>query len=137
MAHRLDILHRLQSRLLEIVGTGLPLITSSIKDADLVGLAHLRGEMVAALMAYARYVDETVMPEALASGDPERLRRAEELKAGCLQLKAAYRGFRRRWAHRDGRTNWPEYRLSAIVMMKQMRDHVRATSARTPAAAAA
>ena len=46
---QLDILARLQTRLLEIVGTGLPLITSSIRDADLIGLAHLRGEMVAAL----------------------------------------------------------------------------------------
>lgn len=134
MAHRLDILHRLQSRLLEIVATGLPLIPSSMKDADLVGLAHLRGEMVAALLAYTRYIDDHLIPQAVASGDAERLRHAQASKAGCVGLRQAYGGFRRRWAHRDGLTNWPEYRLSAIVMMKQVRDHVRATSGKSAGA---
>ncbi len=52
MIHRIDITARLQRRMLEIVGTALPLLTRSRADADLVGLAHLRGEMVDAIDAY-------------------------------------------------------------------------------------
>lgn len=133
MAHRLNILDRLHTRLLEIVGTALPLITSSIRDADLVGLAHLRAEMVCALEEYARYVQQQVLDIASSGSDRERIRLAQEIKIRSIALEQTYRAFTERWRHRDGIANWPEYRLSAIVMMKQVRNHVRTASRWEPA----
>lgn len=132
MTRRLDILDRLHRRLLDIVGTALPLITSSVRDADLVGLAHLRDEMVCAVEEYARYVQEHVLEVAIASADAERIRLAQEIKIGSLALERSYQSFTDRWQHRDGISNWPEYRLSAIMMMKQVRNHVRAAAQLEP-----
>lgn len=133
MVQRLDILERLHARLLEIVGTGLPMLTSSMRDADLEGLTQLREEMVAAIEVYAHYVHK-LLGKALADGDTDVVRTAHDLKLDCIALQQAYRTFTARWAHRDGGLNWPEYRLSAIVMMKQIRNHVRAASLRMPVA---
>ncbi|WP_374944523.1 hypothetical protein [Sphingomonas sp.] len=126
--HHLNILDRLHARLLDIIGTALPLITSSIADADLIGLAHLRTEMIQAIDAYTHYVHDHVLDAAVAANDPARMQLAHEIKIGCISLEQTYRTFTSRWAHRDGMLNWPEYRLSAIVMMKQIRDQVRSAS---------
>lgn len=134
MIDRLNILDRLHTRLLEIVATGLPLLASSIADADLVGLAHLRGEMIAAIDSYARYVHDHVLGPAMRGDDAERLRLAHRIKVGAIQLQQSYHTFTTRWADRDGMSNWPEYRLSAIVMMKQVRDQVREASRWEPVA---
>lgn len=115
MAHRLNIIVRLQRRMLEIVGTGLPLITKLRDDADLVGLAHLRGEMVDSIGAYCRHVSE------LQDGSAAPADQSQALLVGCNDLQAAYEKFRARWVHRDGIDHWQEYRLSAVVMMKQVR----------------
>lgn len=133
MTRRLNILDRLHRRLLDIVGTGLPLITSSVRDADLVGLAHLRDEMICAVEEYARYVQQYVLEVALAGTDPEQIRLAQEIKIGSVALERSYQSFTDRWRHRDGISNWPEYRLSAIMMMKQVRNHVRAAAQLEPA----
>ena len=128
MAHRLDILDRLHVRLLDIVGTGLRLMTASMKDADLVGLAHLRDEMIEAIGAYCRFVHGDGLVAHVAGDDAQRRATAARVRAGCSDLKGAYDAFTARWTHRDGTLNWPEYRLSAIVMMKRIRDQVRAAS---------
>ncbi|GEM_PF-1368587 len=117
MIHRIDITARLQRRMLEIVGTALPLLTRSRADADLVGLAHLRGEMVDAIDAYCRHVE--AMRDAGSKG----------LDAGCIDLRAAYETFRARWAQRENVDHWAEYRLSAVVMMKQIRALVQQAEA--------
>ena len=112
MAYRLDITERLHRRMLEIVGTGLPLITRSLSDADLDGLAFLRGEMIDTIEGYCRHVHQV-------SGDD-----GQRLIEGCADVRAAYETFRLRWEHRHVSGNWLEYRLSAVVMMKQVRAHV-------------
>lgn len=123
MSQRLDITRRLQQRLLEIVRTALPLIPSSFGDADLVGLAHLRIEMVDTIEAYCRHVHR--IPEACTEGPHDGPSTAECLKEGCVALRGAYDAFCERWEHRTALNHWYEYRLSAVVMMKQVRDHVR------------
>ena len=128
MVKRLDILARHHARLLDIVGTALPLITASAQDADLPGLAHLRGEMIEAMAAYQRHVHDRMSTAATDAGDPVQTRRAQAAKIGCIEIERAYQTFTNRWAHREAAHHWPEYRLSAIVMMKQVRDHVRAAS---------
>lgn len=135
VSRRLNILDRLHTRLLDIVGTALPLITASARDADFVGLAHLRMEMICAMAEYARYVQQHVVDAALAGADPEQIRLAQEIKIGSIALQRSYQSFADRWLHRDGMANWPEYRLSAIVMMKQVRSHVRDASRWQPAQA--
>lgn len=127
MIRRLNILHRLHGRMLDIVAAGLPLLTSSMRDADLIGLTYLRGEMIEVLAAYARHVRE-LETDAEQMQDPDRVRLAGEIVRGCTALHRSYEAFRNRWAHRDGQMNWPEYRLSAIVMMKQIRDQVRTSA---------
>ena len=114
MTYRLDITARLHRQMLDVVGTALPLITSSRADADLSGLAHLRQEMVRTLEAYSVHVKSL--------GDAA-------LIARCASLEQAYQSFRARWVYRDGIEHWYEYRLSAIVMMKQVRALVQQAEA--------
>ena len=127
MPQRLDILDRLHKRLLDIIASGLPLITSSVRDADMVGLVYLRSEMLVTIEAYAQHIQQ-LSDAAHVSGDLAREQAAQELKIGCIALQQTYRAFTDRWRHRDGISNWPEYRLSAIVMMKQVRNHIRAAA---------
>lgn len=124
MPERLDITLRLHERMLDIVRTGLPRITSSMRDADLEGLAFLRGEMVGTIDAYCRHVGQ-LHTTALRRGDPAETAIADALAEGCAALSAAYDDFRLRWADRSAAEHWPEYRLSAIVMMKHVRNSVR------------
>lgn len=131
MICRLDITARLHRRMLEIVGTALPLITGSHADADLIGLAHLRKDMVAAIDLYCEHV-QGLLDEARGALGSADLGEAERLARGCVSLREAYDGFRARWAHRHAADHWHEYRLSAVVMMKQVRSHVeQAESLRT------
>ena len=131
MVYRLDITARLHRRMLEIVGTALPLMAGSRDDADMIGLAHLREEMVDAMDTYCRHVHHL--------RDDGRVSRTagQALVDGCTRLRAAYEAFRARWIHRDGIEHWYEYRLSAVVMMKQVRSHVQqAETVRTAGEAA-
>ena len=124
MIERLDITGRLHARLLEIIRTALPLITSSMRDADLIGLVHLRGEMVDAIEAYCRHLHE-VRDDAAKTADLADVAKMNSMVEGCAALNAAYETYRARWVHRRAAVNWCEYRLSAIVMMKQVRDVVQ------------
>jgi hypothetical protein len=130
MTYRLDIIRRLHDQMLEIVRTGLPLITSSQADADLTGLAHLREEMVTTIDRYCRHASK-LGEAALESADDQARAEADHLVEQSGNLRASYDAFRDRWAHRDAVGNWPEYRLSAIVMMKQIRNHIQAADDRS------
>ena len=44
-----------------------------------------------------------------------------QLKTDCIKLGTDYGDFQRRWSKADVETRWPEYRLSAIVMMTTIR----------------
>ena len=124
MVSRLDITRRYHERLLEVIKTALPFLTSSMRDADLIGLTHLREEMAEAMGAYCRHVHH-LRDGARDAREAAALSQAEALVTGCVSLHAAYDAFRSRWAHRHAVEHWPEYRLSAIVMMKQVRNHVQ------------
>lgn len=125
MSQRLNLLARHHSRLLEIMGTARPLITSSAERADLVALRHLRREMVEALAAYQRFVHEEIFEPARTSGSRAARADAQELKIGCIDIQVAYDAFGIRWSRRNALESWSEYRLSSIRMMKRVRDHIR------------
>lgn len=127
MTNRLDITGRLHERMLDVVRAALPLITTSMAEADLAGLAHLREEMVEAIEAYCRHVRE-IVAMAREGGDCHAIAHAELLTSGCAGLQSAYEAFRLRWAHRHAAESWHEYRLSAVVMMKKVRNHVQAAA---------
>lgn len=125
MSRRLDILTRHHDRLIEIMVTVRSQITDSARDADLEALRHLRREMVEALAAYQRFVHEEIYePAQQGIGSAEARRDAQALKIGCIQLQRDYDDFCLRWARRHVLENWPEYRLSANLMMKQVNDHI-------------
>lgn len=115
MVNRLDITARLQRRIVEISSTAIPLIAKRQDEADLVGLNHLRGELMAAVGAYVRHIHRLGIEVKEPSAE------IELLASRCLALRVAYRDFRRRWIYRDGMDHWHEYRLSASVLMKQIR----------------
>ncbi|MEG3124429.1 hypothetical protein [Sphingomonas sp. GB1N7] len=99
-------------------------MTSSMGDADLIGLSYLRAEVVEAMAAYRRCADQ----ERVAASEPaafEQIAYADLLASGSIELQRIYDDFRRRWIDREIVGNWHEYRLSAIVMMKQVRNHVQ------------
>ncbi len=137
MPATLDLVARLHRRLLEIVGTTLPLMPSAMRDADLDGLAQLRWEMVEAMAAYRRHAEQA-HTASLCCGNAAAVDVADALCRGARGLERAYEEFRQRWAHRDAVGNWAEYRLSAIRMMKQVRNQVQAAEeARVPVRQAA
>jgi hypothetical protein len=129
MTYRLDITSRLHGQMLEVVRSGLPLITNSMADADLIGLSHLRDEMVSTIDRYCRHAAR-LRENAALSVDEADWDEADKLVAQSESLRASYDAFRDRWAQRDAVGNWPEYRLSAIVMMKQIRNHIRVADPR-------
>lgn len=125
MSRKLDILTRHHDRLIEIMATARPFITDSVEEADLEALRHLRREMVEALSAYQRFVHEEIYePAQQGIGSPEARHDAQALKIDCIQLQRDYDDFGLRWARRHVLENWPEYRLSANRMMKQINDHI-------------
>ena len=128
MPATLDIVGRLHRQLLEIVAIALPLIPSSRRDVDLAALGHLRHEMVDAMRRYRRHAED-VHAAAYGSGDPSAIAAADMLCHGSKALGRAYDEFRARWAHREALANWPEYRLSAIRMMKLVRNQVQQAEA--------
>ncbi len=100
-------------------------ITDSVKDADLEALRHLRREMVEALAAYQRFVHEEIYePAQQGLGSADAHRDAQALKIDCIELQRDYDAFCQRWARRHVLENWPEYRLSANLMMKHVNDHI-------------
>lgn len=123
MPHRLNLVERHHKRLLEIVSAALPLITGSARDADLIGLRYLRQETVEALASYARLVADMV-DNAEGSGDGRAAFVAGTLQARCRTIGGSYETFRGRWLERVALDNWAEYRLSAILMMKRVRDEI-------------
>jgi hypothetical protein len=125
MPQRVDILQRHHLRLLEIVRTALSCLTSSVQEADVVALRHLRAEMVSALAAYQRFVHEEVYMPAILCGDADAQMDAYSIKVGCIEVQNDYEVFRQRWVHRNVAGSWAEYRLSTIRMMKQLRNHVQ------------
>lgn len=128
MSQRIDLLARHHLRLLEIIATARPMLTALSHEADLGGLRHLRREMVEALVAYQRFVHEEVFEPTMQNGSPEARRDALELKLDCIRLQQDYDAFGLRWAQRNALSSWSEYRLSAVRMMKQFRDHVLAVN---------
>ncbi|RYF11925.1 MAG: hypothetical protein EOO77_18405 [Oxalobacteraceae bacterium] len=79
--------------------------------------------MVETLAAYAGILQERA-ENAEGRGDGCDLLRASELRDRCLAMGTSYEAFRARWAHRHALDHWPEYRLSAVHMMKRIRDDV-------------
>lgn len=123
MPAALDIVDRLHRRLLEIIATALPLMTSSMRDADLEGLTFLREEMVEAIASYRRYAYQA-HATAIAGGSDAAIAGTAALCFNCTLLDEAYGAFRERWAQRLAVEHWAEYRLTAIRMMKSVRNHV-------------
>lgn len=119
-AHHLDITARLHARMIGIVTAALPLITKSKSDADLVGLAHLREEMLEIIAAYRRYIHSLSTNGELANTG-QQPSSVNILIANLADFENAYEQFRARWLYRDGISHWHEYRLSCVVMMKRLR----------------
>ncbi len=86
MIRKLNLLHRLHMRLLEILATASPLITPSIEDADLVGLEYLRDELVQMLAAYSSFVSVHLVKKAEKSQDNELLCRPRAIQVGSVVL---------------------------------------------------
>lgn len=88
-------------------------------------LYDLRLTMVEALSEDQRFVHTEVFARASQSADVNAQTDARVIKLGCIQLGHNYENFRRRWAQLNALDHWPEYRLSAIRMTAQVRDHIR------------
>lgn len=121
MVEPLDITKRYHERLLETANRAATLVDVSLEGSDLIGLEHLRREMVFLLEGYAAYVIQ--MP--LVAQDVDKLHYIEQLRFGAIILQRSYEKFRTRWVHREATENWHEYRLSLNVMIKQLCDHIR------------
>ena len=124
MLRKLNLLHRLHARLIEIVSTAAPLISSTLEEADLIGLEYLRDELFQTLCTYALYIDRFVIDRAERSADGEIIGRARSIRDGSKHLILIYEEFCRNWVHRDPMINWPEYRLSSMVFIKHIREQV-------------
>lgn len=124
MTYRIDLLARHHRHLLDVIAAAHPLITERHRDADLQGLRHLRREMEEALMAYERFIREEICDRSLWSRVDDATADARALLASCIQLRSDYEQFVARWSATDAQNSWPRYRLSALCMIQQFRDHV-------------
>ena len=126
MPIRIDLLDRYQRRMMDIVGMALPLIASRQSDADMIGLKYLRREMIETLASYDRLIHEMTKAAVARCDDREQLR-VYELREHCSSMRETYDAFHTHWVERQVLENWAEYRLSAIVTMKRIRNDVVAS----------
>lgn len=124
MAYRINLLARHHQRLLEIIDSGYPLITTQHCDADTRGLRHLRRELEEALAAYERFIHEEVCGRSLWIQTPEARIDARRLLDAAQQLRADYESFVSTWTANAALENWSRYRLSVRCMVQKFRDHV-------------
>ena len=129
MPQRLNMLARHHTRLAEIAETAAHLVSRSVTKACMSDLRLLRIEMVDALGSYQSFVHHEVFEPAMKGSSAMERDIASALKVKCVELQGSYERFRMRWSHRDARLNWPEYRLSAMQMVKHVRDHIHSTAA--------
>ncbi|WP_010162386.1 hypothetical protein [Sphingomonas sp. PAMC 26617] len=120
MDKRLYIIERHHRRMSAILQDARPLLSSPAASVDHAGLGYLRNELVDALVSYRRFVQEDICLSPIGGG-PDGRSDATELKTTCAEIESAYQRFRERWIYRQVPDNWSEYRLSAQVMMKQIK----------------
>ena len=128
MSQRLNMLARHHTRLAEIAETAAHLISGPVTEACMNDLRLLRIEMVEALGSYQAFVHQEVFEPAIKGGSTIERGSASALKIKCIELQGSYETFRMRWSHRDARVNWPEYRLSAMQIVKYVRDHIHSAT---------
>lgn len=85
--------------------------------------------MVDALASYQSFIHQEVFEPAIKGCPGLAHDSASALKISCIDLQGSYEAFRMRWSHRDIREHWPEYRLSALQMVKKTRAHVHSAAA--------
>lgn len=101
----------------------MSMVEQPFADVDLAELGRLRATIVDALGAYQSFVHREIYAPAAAGRDHAARHNAQALKISCIQLNADYERFRGRWSHRDVADHWPEYRLSARKMARQIAEH--------------
>ncbi len=129
MPDRLNTLACHHSRLAGIADTAARLVAGSASEACIADLRLLRLDMMDALASYQSFIHQEVFEPAMRGCPGLALDSASALKISCIDLQGSYEAFRMRWSHRDTRENWPEYRLSAMQMVKKVRSHVHSAAA--------
>ena len=111
---------RHQAAILGLLDRARPLLNS--RDPGVwTTLSTFRADVLRGLTEYQAY-KHRVIYDPIISGNSDKKRLAAELKADCIQLGVDYQAYTMTWRGMDTDGRWPEYRLAALSMMRQIRD---------------
>lgn len=115
---------RYQSLVLTLLAAVEPVLNTPRHLRDLAAVKDRRPEMQGILTKYQVFKHRNIFDPTIAEGILARAELATTLKADCIALDVEYARFVKRWTGRDASDHWPEYRLSAIRMIRVIRQHL-------------
>lgn len=128
----LDTLGEFLDRMTAISVSGDEYLASPT-PAGLDDLSRTRAEQARIITAYQLFVHREVFEPLIASGSPEQVRRAKELKIECIMLAEEFRAFARCWAPDGVSGQWDAYRAAALDFSARIRTHARNIRMSAPA----
>lgn len=123
----LDQFHRLQATVLSLLDRARPHFNGRDPQAW-NAIAPFRTELAAALQALQIHKHREIFDPIIAAGGPD-VANVKALKVDCIKLGLDYQAYTQKWATVDIDAHWPEYRLAALSMMRQIRERMAAQDA--------
>jgi hypothetical protein len=87
-------------------------------------LAKARWELVRRLRAYQLFKHTEIFDPALASGSPQQIAAARQMKVDCIAAGETFRGYVLEWSGRDVITEWDAYSLAMRRVAGDLRNHI-------------
>ena len=110
---------RHHSAIVSILNRSRPLFGKS-SDEALAALLEHRAQLAAGMQNFQVFKHRRIFDPIIQGGGPNQTI-AGHLKADCTALGNEYDHFRREWTEAEMRAQWPKYRLSALVMITEIR----------------
>lgn len=115
---------RHQSLVITLLAAVEPVLNTPKHLRELATVKDRRPEMQRILTEYQVYKHNGIFDPIIVQCDRERSDLARTLKADCIALDIEYGRFAKRWTGRNASDHWPEYRLSALRMIRIIREHL-------------
>ena len=100
------------------------MIEAFSSDRNPSELVSLRARFAPLLAQHQAYKHHAIFDQLIAQGSPVQRRVARRVKVVDIAVDAEYRKHLARWQLLSPATNWAEYRLSTMSLIRRMRDQM-------------
>jgi serine/threonine protein kinase HipA of HipAB toxin-antitoxin module len=122
-ANRSETLRVYQRRAFDLVDRANAILDEG-KEAALIALPSLRGEIVEVLQAYQVFKHERIFDPAVLAGGDERTRLGRAMKIECIAAGETFRRHMTQWKDDDIARDWDNYRAAARLTLNALRRHL-------------